>query len=183
LLWPDPAYDDVPDMKNDERPVPQYDGDERTTLAGFLDFQRATLEWKCDGLSDEQLRRRPLTTSAMSLLGLVRHLADVEQHWFRVSLDGQTPSWHYWHRGPDQSDTDWEVESADVVESFGAWREEVDHARRIVADSESLDRSFDHPYDGPVTLRWILTHMIEEYARHNGHADLMREAIDGAVGE
>jgi uncharacterized damage-inducible protein DinB len=170
-------------MKDDERPQPPYTGDERATLTGFLDLQRATLEWKCDGLSDEQLRRRPLPTSAMSLLGLVRHLADVELNWFRVSLDGQSAFPHYWHRGSDGSDIDWEVEMADVAESFGAWREEVDHARRIVAASETLDRSFDHPYDGPVTLRWILNHMIEEYARHNGHADLMREAIDGAVGE
>lgn len=170
-------------MNDDKRPEPPYRGDERATLTGFLDFQRATLEWKCDGLSDEQLRQRALPTSAMSLLGLVRHLADVEQNWFRVSLDGQTPSWHYWDRGPDYGDTDWEVETADVAESFRVWREEVTLARRIVAASESLDRSFDHPNDGPVTLRWVLTHMIEEYARHNGHADLLREAIDGAVGE
>src|SRR4051812_9298582 len=170
-------------MNDDERPEPPYIGDERATLAGFLDFQRATLEWKCDGLSDEQLRRRPLATSAMSLLGLVRHLADVEQNWFHVSLDGQPPSLHYWNRGPDGSDPDGEVEPADVAEAFRTWREEVARARRIVAESESLDRSFDHPHDGPVTLRWILTHMIEEYARHNGHADLLRESIDGAVGE
>ncbi len=170
-------------MNDDERPRPPYAGDERATLAGFLDFQRATLEWKCNGLTDEQLRQRPLPTSAMSLLGLVRHLADVEQNWFRVSLDGQTASWHYWDRGPDHSDTDWQVETADVAESFRVWRQEADYARRIVAESEALDRSFDDPHDGPVTLRWVLTHMIEEYARHNGHADLLREAIDGDVGE
>ena len=172
-----------PDVKDDERPVPPCSGDERATLTGFLEFQRATLEWKCDGLADEQLRRRAVPTSAVSLLGIVRHLTDVEHNWFRVSLDGQTPSFQYWHRGPDYRDTDWEVETADVVESFRVWRAEVEHSRRIVAESESLDRSFNHPHDGPVTLRWILTHMIEEYARHNGHADLVREAIDGAVGE
>jgi uncharacterized damage-inducible protein DinB len=170
-------------MNDDERPEPPYTGDERATLTGFLDYQRATLEWKCDGLTEEQLRRRPIPTSALSLLGLVRHLTDVEQNWFRVSLDGQPPSFHYWHRGPDFRDIDWEVEAADVAESFRVWREEVDLARGVVAASESLDRSFDHPVDGPVTLRWILTHMSEEYARHNGHADLLREAIDGAVGE
>ena len=170
-------------MNGDERPDPPYIGDERATLVGFLDFQRATLEWKCDGLSDEQLRQRPLPTSAMSLIGLVRHLSDVEQNWFHISLDGQDPALHYWNRGPDLRDLDWEVDTADVAESFRIWRTEVERSRRIVAESESLDRSFDHPYDGRVTLRWILTHMIEEYARHNGHADLMREAIDGAVGE
>jgi uncharacterized damage-inducible protein DinB len=170
-------------MKENERPEPAYTADETATLTGFLDFHRATLEWKCDGLSDEQLRQRSLPTSSMSLLGLVRHLTEVEQHWFHVSLDGQAPSLHYWHRGPDGSDTDWEVEGADVAESFRLWREEVARARRIVAASESLERSFDHPEDGPITLRWILTHMIEVYARHNGHADLLREAIDGAVGE
>jgi uncharacterized damage-inducible protein DinB len=175
--------DGTPHMKDNDRPAPPYAGDERATLTGFLDFQRATLEWKCDGLADEQLRQRAVPTSAMSLIGIVRHLADVEQHWFRVSLDGQPPSFHYWYRGPDGSDLDWEVETADVAESFGNWRQEVDHARRIVAASESLDRQFDHPHDGRVTLRWVLTHMIEEYARHNGHADLLREAIDGAVGE
>ena len=173
----------MPDVKHDERPEPPYRGDERATLAGFLDFQRATLEWKCDGLTDEQLCERSVPTSAMSLLGIVRHLADVEQHWFHVSLDGQTPSLHYWHSGPDGRDLDWEVEEAGVAESFRSWRREVDRSRRIVAESESLDRTFDHPHDGRVTLRWILTHMIEEYARHNGHADLLREAIDGAVGE
>ena len=170
-------------MTGDDRPRPLYTGNERATLDGFLDFQRSTLEWKCHGLSDDQLRRRSVPTSAMSLLGLVRHLTDVEQYWFHVSLEGQTPSWHYWHRGPALNDTDWEVETADVAESFRLWRTEVDRARRIVSLSESLDRSFDHPDDGPVSLRWILTHMIEEYARHNGHADLLREAIDGAVGE
>ena len=170
-------------MKDDERPLPPCTGDERATLVGFLDFQRATLEWKCDGLSEDQLRQRSVPTSGMSLIGIVRHLSDVEQHWFRVSLDGQTPSLHYWHHGPDGSDTDWEVETADVAESIRIWREEVDLARGVVAESESLDRSFDHPQDGRITLRWVLTHMIEEYARHNGHADLLREAIDGAVGE
>jgi uncharacterized damage-inducible protein DinB len=183
LLDPAAAHQGSPHMKDDERPAPPYTGDERATLVGFLDFQRATLEWKCDGLSDEQLRQRAVPTSAMSLLGIVRHLTDVEQNWFHISLDGQAPALHYWHRGPDLSDTDWEVDAADVAESFRAWREEVDRSRRIVDASESLDRSFHHPHDGAVSLRWILTHMIEEYARHNGHADLIREAIDGAVGE
>jgi len=169
-------------MKDHERPRPPYAGDERTTLAGFLDFQRATLEWKCDGLSDDQLRQRP-PRSAISLLGLVRHLADVEQYWFRVSLDGQPAAYHYWDCGPDGSDTDWDVETAEGAAAFRTWRQEVDQARRIVDESETLDRSFDHPQDGAITLRWILTHMIEEYARHNGHADVLREAIDGAVGE
>src|SRR3954453_20163148 len=87
LQAPGPTYQGTPDMKDDERPEPTYTGDERATLTGFLDFQRATLEWKCDALSGEQLRQRSVATSAMSLLGLVRHLADVEQSWFRVSLD------------------------------------------------------------------------------------------------
>src|SRR4051812_50205506 len=126
-------------MNDDERPEPPYSGDERATLAGFLDFQRATLEWKCDGLSDEQLRQRSLPTSAMSLLGLVRHLADVEQNWFRVSLDGQMASWHYWHRGPDGSDTDWEVDTADAAESFRIWRGGGGPGRRILPRNEALD--------------------------------------------
>ena len=170
-------------MSDDERARPPYTGNERATLAGFLDFQRATLEWKCNGLSDDQLRQQSVPTSAMSLLGVVRHLTDVEQFWFHVSLEGHIPSWRYWHQGPGNSDIDWEVKAAEVNESFRLWRMEVDRSRRIVGQSMSLDRSFDHPQDGPVTLRWILTHMIEEYARHNGHADLLREAIDGAVGE
>jgi len=169
-------------MRDDERPAPPFSGDERATLCGFLDFQRATLEWKCSGLSDDQLRSRAIDSSAMSLLGLVRHLTDVEQTWFRVSLDRQPPAFRYWDIGPDQADTDWDVDDADVASSLAAWHEEMARSRAIVAAS-ALDRTFDDPNDGPVSLRWILVHMIEEYARHNGHADLLRERIDGSTGE
>jgi uncharacterized damage-inducible protein DinB len=170
-------------VKDEERPEPPYASSERETLVGFLDYQRATLEWKCAGLTDDQLRVRGIPPSSMSLLGLVRHLTEVEHNWFAVSIDGRPPALRYWHAGPDFTDTDWEVDDADVAASFAAWRDEVEVARGIVASSESLDRTFVHPVDGPVSLRWVLVHMIEEYARHNGHADLLREQIDGSVGE
>jgi uncharacterized damage-inducible protein DinB len=167
-------------VKDEDRPEPPYAADEKSTLAGFLDFQRATLEWKCAGLTDDELRRRGVPPSPMSLLGLVRHLADVERNWFRMSIDRQKLKFRYWEI--DGRDTDWDVEDASVADSMAAWHEEIDHSRAIV-DASELGRSFEHPHDGTVTLRWVLVHMIEEYARHNGHADLLREQIDGAVGE
>jgi hypothetical protein len=102
-----------------------------------------------------------------------------------MRVDGEQGLWfRYWGIDGGNVDVDFDgVDDADVAESFAAWREEVDHARRVVAESDSLERSFEHEHDGTVTLRWVLVHMIEEYARHNGHADLLREAIDGAVGE
>ncbi|WP_308408491.1 DinB family protein [Streptomyces malaysiensis] len=154
--------------------------DERMTLTSFLDYQRATLAMKCQGLTDELLKRSAVPTSELTLLGLVRHAAVVETIWFRRVLKGEqiTPRW------PDVDGVYGEflVDDADVAEAFTTWQEACQGSRAVTDDFESLDDTVE--FRGEIiSLRYVLTHMIEEYARHNGHADLLREAIDGAVGE
>lgn len=165
-----------------ERPEPAFVGDERTQLTGFLDFHRATLEWKCAGLTADQLARQAVAPSTMSLLGLVRHLAEVERAWFdRVA--GVTRPLPY--SSPDDRDAEFDGAVGDPVvaaEAFQTWRTAIDEAREVTARTD-LDATFEHPVNGRTSLRWVLIHLIEEYARHNGHADLLREAIDGATGE
>jgi uncharacterized damage-inducible protein DinB len=165
----------------DDRIDPPLEAGERATLTAFLDFNRATLALKCDGLSDDQLRERAVPPSSLSLLGLVRHMAEVERNWFRPVLGGEPMALIF---APDM---DWEaafrdVATADVDEAFRVWRAECDHARELVAAASSLDVT-GFRRSGYVSLRWVLTHMIEEYARHNGHADLLRERLDGSTGE
>ena len=171
---------DQPDQRS--RVEPAYELGETPMLTAWLDYERATLGVKCDGLTDGQLRERAVRPSTLSLLGLVRHMSEVERHWFRRVLQGEdAPPLYYSH--PDDPDGDFDhVDSADVGEAFATWRVECDVARANVAAAASLDVTGSHR-DGQVSLRWILVHMIEEYARHNGHADLLRERIDGAVGE
>ncbi|WFE31403.1 DinB family protein [Micromonospora sp. WMMD975] len=156
--------------------------DERTLLDAFLDFQRDALVRKCDGLSDEQLRSRPVPSSALSLLGLVRHLATVERWYFQAVIAGTSPGDLF-----DLTD-DFDAPFHDVADAtgpgtFALWREEVAASRRIAA-TRSLDTVGRTPGTGAErSLRWVLTHMIDEYARHLGQADIMREAIDGRTGE
>jgi uncharacterized damage-inducible protein DinB len=166
-----------------DRPEPPELAGELATLTGFLEFQRATFEWKCAGLSPEQLARRAVPPSTMSLLGLVRHLTDVERQWFRRVVGGAAVAPLYWSDGPGDPDFD-DLDPAAAPDAWAAWRAEVDHARALVAGAPSLDAPAG-PFrgHGPWSLRWVLVHMVEEYARHNGHADLLRERIDGAVGE
>ncbi|KDN80879.1 DinB family protein [Kitasatospora cheerisanensis] len=161
-----------------------FAADEATMLTSWLDFHRATLALKCEGLTPDQLRERSCPPSPMSLLGLVRHMAEVERHWFRRHLNGEDlgPDSRYWSEAFPDGDFDL-VEDADPVADTAAWQEDVAYARAAV-EGVSLDTVGKHPWRGnEVTLRWILVHMIEEYARHNGHADLIRERIDGATGE
>jgi hypothetical protein len=165
----------------DSRVDPPLEADELTTLTSFLDFNRATLALKCDGLADDQLRERAVPPSSLSLLGIVRHMADVERNWFRPVLAAAEMRTIF---GPDM---DWEaafrdVATADVTEAFSTWRAECDHSRALVAAAPSLET---RGYRGGewFSLRYVLTHMIEEYARHNGHADLLRERLDGSTGE
>jgi uncharacterized damage-inducible protein DinB len=167
-----------------DRIDPEPVADERTTLRGFLDYHRKTLLWKCDGLSADQLRLRTVPPSTMSLLGLVRHMADVERNWFRRVLAGEDAPPIFYSR-PDNLDGEFDdVDSADVDDAFARWNEEADAARRIEASFASLDDTVhDKRHDADLSLRWVLVHMIEEYSRHNGHADLLREQIDGATGE
>ncbi|HSO92943.1 MAG TPA: DinB family protein [Candidatus Dormibacteraeota bacterium] len=154
--------------------------DERVTLLAFLDWQRATLARKCEGLTAVQLRERAVAPSTLSLLGLVRHMADVERGWFRRTLAlEQVPDVFASVADPDGDFNG--VDEADVGEAFTAWRAECEQARQIVA-ARSLEETGRHRTGTPVSLRWILVHMIEEYSRHNGHADLLRQRIDGATG-
>ena len=136
---------------------------------------------KCEGLSDSQLRERSVRPSTLSLLGLVRHMAEVERNWFRRVLAGEDAAPHY-YSDPDDPDGDFDnVDSADVAEAFATWGAECDNARTAVEAAADLDVTGSRR-GKQVSLRWILVHMIEEYARHNGHADLLRERIDGTVG-
>ncbi|MEU8759032.1 DinB family protein [Streptomyces sp. NPDC048659] len=168
----------------DRRIQPPLTADERTTLTAMLDFQRDTLALKCEGLSTEQLKDRAVAPSGLSLLGLVRHAAEVERGWFRNVVNGET-SRSPWTPAGSTDWADFDVDDAgdtQVAEAFAVWREECRLARAIVEAAPTLDvtgRLGDEEY----SLRYVLAHMIEEYARHNGHADLLRERIDGTTGE
>jgi uncharacterized damage-inducible protein DinB len=158
--------------------------DERATLTGFLHQQRDTLERKCAGLDAAALARRSVEPSTLSLLGLVRHMAEVERAWFRRVLAGEdTPPRFYSDADPDGDFDGAAPDGTLVTEAWAAWRQEVAFAERLVAEVPDLDVTGYDRRRGPVSVRWVLLHMIEEYARHNGHADLLRERIDGAVGE
>ncbi|MFE5808530.1 DinB family protein [Streptomyces sp. NPDC056491] len=158
---------------------------ERAVLAGYLRDQRLTLELKCAGLDTEAMARRSVEPSNLSLLGLVRHLAGVEQYWFRQVMAGQEIRRHY--RSEEDRAGEFTGAVADpavVAEAWSTWRAEVALAERLVAEAPSLDVTGDAGHgDGPMELREVLVHMIEEYARHNGHADFLRERIDGRVGQ
>lgn len=157
-------------------------GEERAMLVGFLSAQRATLELKCAGLGGE-LARRSVEPSTLSLLGLVRHLADVERRWFRLVLAGQDAPPRFSSAVEPDGDFDGAVPDPDLVtEAWQAWRAEVAFADAFTGDAPHLDITGKDAWRGTVSLRWVLIHMIEEYARHNGHADLLRERIDGAIG-
>lgn len=164
-----------------DRVDPPLLASEREMLVAWLDWHRATLALKCEGLSDAQLAERSVPPSRLSLLGLVRHMAEVERGWFRRGVGGEdAPPGYYTDANPDGDFED--VDSADVAEAFATWRADCDRAREIVAAAPSLDVTFSGT-TRQYSLRWVLVHMIEEYARHNGHADLLRERIDGSVGD
>ncbi|MER7690225.1 DinB family protein [Streptomyces sp. NPDC097610] len=157
-------------------------GEERVMLIGFLRAQRTTLELKCAGLEGE-LARRSVEPSTLSLLGLVRHLADVERRWFRQVLAGQDAPPRFSSPVEPDGDFDGAVPDPDLVtEAWQAWRAEVAFADTFTGEAPHLDIAGEDAWRGTVSLRWVLIHMIEEYARHNGHADLLRERIDGAIG-
>ncbi|MET7857385.1 DinB family protein [Streptomyces sp. NPDC005318] len=170
-------------MTTDERSEPALTAAERPMLEGWLDYHRDTLALKCAGLTDAQLREASVPPSELSLLGLVRHMAEVERGWFRKVLAGEDVKAVY---GTDEDpDGEFHLTDADTWEKDGAiWREEIARAREIAANVGLDDLSVGLSRKGePYNLRWIYTHMIEEYARHNGHADLVRERIDGATGD
>jgi uncharacterized damage-inducible protein DinB len=164
-----------------ERIGPPLIAGEREMLRAFLDFHRATLAMKCDGLSDEDLRRQSMPPSTLSLLGLVRHMAEVERTWFRRAINGEDIPLVWSHEGDFQ--VAYDASTATRSEAFDAWQAEVEHARRIEGAAESLDVCGHHSrWREDVSLRLVLLHLIHEYARHNGHADFLREGIDGTVG-
>ena len=166
-------------MDDGRTDVPKAGG-ERETLRAYLDFHRETLAKKCAGLSDDDLRRRTMPSS-LSLLSLVRHMAEVERAWFRRVLDRQDVPLVWSPEGDFQ--VAYDATDADVVEAFAAWEAEIAHGRRIEGAAESLDVvGVDRRSGDEYSLRRILLHLVQEYARHNGHADLIREGIDGTTG-
>lgn len=176
-------------MDEHGRPEPPGVAGELDTLTGFLEFHRATLAWKTEDLDDEQLRRS-LPPTTMTLGGMLKHLAFVEDYWFGEIVSGADPHPPFdeapWDVDPDW---DWNSAGADPGEDLRqVWEDAVHRSRAVVAEElgdhggEALDQTYRL---GPerVSLRWVLIHMVEEYARHNGHADLLREAVDGLTGE
>jgi uncharacterized damage-inducible protein DinB len=164
------------------RVEPDRIAEERSALDQLIDFQRATLLGKCSGLTAEQLKQCAVPPSTLSLLGLVRHMTEVEQWWFRMHANGEDGEFPY---DPEQVGADFDdTEDADAASNLDAYWREVEAARSAVA-AQSLDlvvpSRANHP-ERTRDVRWIYLHMIDEYARHNGHADLLREAIDGATG-
>jgi len=165
-----------------ERTDPDLAGDERTTLVQFLDWYRATVFLKVEGLSDEQAALRSTPPSILSLLGIVRHMAEVERAWFRRRFIGEDAPPIFYNEADRDRDID-PPAGATVAEAVAALAAEIAVARPIAAAAE-LDQHGAVLLDGePVTMRWILVHMIEEYARHCGHMDLLREAVDGQTGD
>ncbi|TYB47073.1 DinB family protein [Nonomuraea sp. PA05] len=179
----------MPDIDEQGRPEPPLDGDELATLVGYLEFHRATLAWKCAGLDASGLKAT-VGASSMTLGGMLKHLSYVENHWFSVHLhdrEGQP----LWTTVDWKSDPDWEWHSAaeDTPEELHAlWQDAVSRSR-LLLDEALADGGLGRlsgrawPDGRRVSVRWILVHMIEEYARHNGHADLIRESVDGLTGE
>ncbi|GAB3311640.1 DUF664 domain-containing protein [Epidermidibacterium keratini] len=165
----------------DERPQPPYRGDERETLLGFLRFLRESVAHKCDGLSEEQLRSTP-TVSTMSLLGLVNHLADVERWWFQHVFLGRDVAFDWSDEDPDGEWTvDLDRPSADVI---AAYRAECSASDEVIAEHDFDALAAKSRSDETrKSLRWIVVHLVEETGRHAGHADILREAIDGSTGE
>lgn len=183
----------MPEIEIDQqgRPQPRPGQGEEMTLLDFLEFQRATFEWKCRGLSTDQLRTG-LSPTSMTLAGMLKHLAYVEDYWFTGVVAGRGPQ-QPWAAVDWTSDPDWEWRTAWDETGYNLralWADRVMRSRTVVDEQRGLGGALPlgktHlAWDGRrrVSLRWVLTHMIEEYARHNGHADLIREAIDGQKGE
>jgi uncharacterized damage-inducible protein DinB len=159
-----------------------FSADERTSLQFFLDRHRATLLWKCQGLTGEQLTTRSIESSVLSLLGLVRHMAEVERSWFRQRFAGQADLTDL-YSSEEFPDGDFDLaDGAGAEADFATFAAECAAADQAVRD-RSLDDTFHDPHpDEQIKLRWVYLHMIEEYARHNGHADILREQIDGVTG-
>jgi uncharacterized damage-inducible protein DinB len=174
-MWVDPADDP---RESEGPPV-----GERETLVQYLRAYRLTLQMKCDGLTADQLAQRSVPPSTLSLLGLVRHLAEVERSWTRRVMRGEDAP-RLWGAPGKDADFDGAVGEPDGVDrAFAAWRIEMDATDALVAETEDLGTMSASTAAEPIALREVLVHLIEEYARHCGHADLLRERIDGRVGQ
>lgn len=169
LLWPVSRTVVIP-----------HDGDERTMLTAYLDHHRESIALKCDGVPPHRLSERSCPPSTMSLHGLVRHLAGVERWWFAINFAGaDLPLLNYSDDDPDQ---DFESLDGDPLHALWVWQAECQRSRDIVDAASGLDDVGVVPQNGAYTLRWLLLRMIGEYAQHAGHADLLREGIDGVTG-
>ncbi|MFH8282764.1 DinB family protein [Streptomyces antibioticus] len=171
-------------MTTTQRSEPAQNADERAMLEGWLEYHRQTLAQKCEGLTDAQLRTASVPPSELSLLGLVRHMAEVERGWFRRTLLAEDADPIYYSE--EDRDGDFHLTDKDTwEEAYATWQAEIETARHNAAGFalDDLSRNLSRHNGEPFNLRWIYTHMIEEYARHNGHADLIRERIDGATGD
>ena len=169
----------IEDLTDPRRTEPPYVLTEREMLEAWLEFHRTTLLLKCEGLDDAGRKARPVQTSSLSLHGLVRHMAEVERGWFRRTLLNDAAAGYIWSDGADDQelvpldDADWETD-------LEIWKHECALSRAAAATKQLDDTGLRR--GEPCSLRWIYVHMIEEYARHNGHADLIRELVDGQVG-
>jgi uncharacterized damage-inducible protein DinB len=169
----------VEDLVDPRRSEPPYILDERPMLEAWLEFHRTTRLMKCEGLDDASRKARPIASSLLSLHGLLRHMAEVERSWFRRTLLVEDCGWIWLDSVEDESDLV-PLDDADWESDVAAWQVEC-AASRAAAAAHALDDTGLRRGE-PCSLRWIYVHMIEEYARHNGHADLLRELVDGAVG-
>jgi uncharacterized damage-inducible protein DinB len=172
----------TPQTLPDGRPVPLLTGPELPMLESWLDFHRSTLELKCRGLDDEQVRLAAAEPSPLTLLGLVQHLAEVERNWFQRVLGGLDVPLVF----GDEAGAGYALDPGrGLQEALGVWRREIARGRELLAGRslEDTGRITGGPMTGAeVSVRWVLIHLIEEYARHNGHADILRERIDGSTG-
>ncbi|MDH6144620.1 putative damage-inducible protein DinB [Kitasatospora sp. GP30] len=168
-------------MIDDNRIGPPHFAPERDMLRAFLDLHRATLALKCQGLTDEQLREHSMPPSTLTLLGLVRHMAEVERAWFRRVFDDHEAPMVWSDKVDFQAAYD--AGNSTRAEAFAAWEAEVAHSRAVEAAVESLDSPGYQPrWEEEVSLRMVMLHVLLEYGRHNGHADFLREGVDGVVG-
>lgn len=173
----------VGEIEDPRRQEPPFDGlPEREMLEAWLEFHRMTLQFKCEGLDDAARKRRPVATSLLSLHGLVRHMAEVERGWFRRCLQRRPELGFLWFDPAVEDSELVPLDDADWEADFAAWQAECDAARAAAAEHDLDDTGLRRGAGDPVSLRWIYVHMIEEYARHNGHAYLIRELVDGDVG-
>jgi Protein of unknown function (DUF664) len=176
-----------PDERSPLPPDPGYQVEERAMLDEFLDFYRGIFLRKAEGLTDEQARRTPCPPSDLSVMGIVRHMADVERSWFRRRLAAEDLGPIYYGEAHPDGDIDGDFHpgpDATLTDAVVTWTREVAAAREVV-EHRSLDDVLENPPspDQVPSLRWVLVHLIEEYARHCGHLDLIREAIDGVTGD